>query len=84
MLTLGICSAMGGWFSSDEPVTLGSGLLVEVLVPNVHIVDYVAPKCSLHPLLFHHNSEGPLVSTYLPSQGSNSQARQKAQPSLNP
>ena len=39
MLTLDTCLAVGGWFSSDGSDTLGSGLLVEVLVPKVHIVD---------------------------------------------
>ena len=36
MLTLDACLAVGGWFSSDGSDTLGSGLLVEVLVPKVH------------------------------------------------
>ena len=27
---LDICSTMGGWLSSDEPVTLESGFLIEV------------------------------------------------------
>ena len=31
-------AVLGGWFSSDGSDTLGSGLLVEVLVPKVHIV----------------------------------------------
>ena len=39
VLTLDACLVVGGWFSSGDPVDLGSGLLVEVLVSNVHIVD---------------------------------------------
>ena len=40
VLTLDSCLAVGGWFSSDGPVTLESCLHVEVLVPSVpHIVD---------------------------------------------
>ena len=39
VLTLDACLAVGGWFSSDGSDLLGSGLLVEVLVPKVHIVD---------------------------------------------